>query len=155
MPRVVLVMLCLLASTAPAWAAGGEEIPTPKPNGTPQVSGAALYNEGLAFTRNQDWTRAEAAYRAAIQLQPALPEAWNELGHALKRQGRLAESIPAYEQALRLRPNFPQALEYLGEAYVRLGRIGDARALHARLKPLDTALAQQLASAIETGGGAW
>jgi Flp pilus assembly protein TadD len=156
MRRFVFVAICVIGLNGSAWAAGGEEdLPTPKPNGTPQLSGEAKYNEGLAFTRAQDWQRAEISYRAAITLKPELPEAWNELGHALKRQGRLEESIPAYEQALRLRPKYPQALEYLGEAYVLLGRLGDARALHARLQPLDPKLAQQLASAIDSGDAAW
>lgn len=156
MRRLVLVAMCGLVLNGPAWAAGGgEEMPTPKPDGAPQLSGEAKYNEGLAFTRAQDWSHAESAYREALMLRPDMPEAWNELGHAIKRQGRLEESIPAYEQALRLRPNYPQALEYLGEAYVLLGRFGDAKALHVRLKPLDANLAQQLASAIESGTGTW
>lgn len=156
MRRIILAAILMLGCANTVWAAGGEEMPTPKPkDGAPQLSGEAKYNEGLAFTRTQEWARAERAYREALKLKPEMPEAWNELGHAIKRQGRLEESIPVYEQALRLRPHYPQALEYLGEAYVLLGRIGDARALHARLKPLDAGLAQQLASAIDTGTGNW
>lgn len=156
MRRALFAAILVMGFAGSAWAAGGEEIPTPKPKeGAPQLSGEAKYNEGLAFTRAQDWAHAESAYREALQLKPEMPEAWNELGHAIKRQGRLEESIPAYEQALRLRPNYPQALEYLGEAYVLLGRMGDARALHVRLKPLDAKLAEQLASAIASGSTTW
>lgn len=156
MRRFVFVAICVLGLTQSAWAAGGgEDMPTPKAKGTPQLSGEARYNEGLVFTRTRDWPRAEIAYREAIKLRPDLPEAWNELGHAIKSQGRYEESIAAYEQALRLRPSYPQALEYLGEAYVLLGRLGDARALHVRLRPLDTKLAEQLASAIDKGTSTW
>jgi hypothetical protein len=54
-----------------------------------------------------------------------------------------------------LRPNYAQALQYLGEAYVLLGEINKARALHARLQPLDPQMAQLLASAIDQGGAIW
>lgn len=156
MRRVVFLAICVLGFTGRAWGAGdGEDLPTPKSKATPQVSGEAKYNEGLAFTRKQDWRRAEMAYREATKLTPELPEAWNELGHALKNLGRFEESIQAYEEALRLRPNYAQALEYLGEAYVLMRQLDKARALHARLEPLDTRLAQQLASAIQSGSATW
>ena len=56
--------------------------------------------------------------------------------------------MKAYLEALRLRPNYPQALEYLGHAYVEMGRLDDARAVHARLLPLDPREAHELAQAI-------
>jgi tetratricopeptide (TPR) repeat protein len=153
MRRSVLLTLWVLYLASPVLGAGGDEVPTP--GGTPQVTGEAKYNEGLAYTRAQDWQRAEAAYRDAIRLKPALPEAWNELGHALKNQDRFDESIRAYEEALRLRPHYPQALEYLGEAYVRTGHIDKARALLARLQPLDARLAERLEGAIDSRSAKW
>jgi cytochrome c-type biogenesis protein CcmH/NrfG len=91
------------------------------------------------------------AFRGSVALRPAFPEAWNELGFALRNQGRYPESLEAYDEALRLRPNFPEALEYLGEAYVKLGRLDDARRVLDRLRPLDTARAQELAEVIQNG----
>src|SRR6185436_13414284 len=75
--------------------------------------------------------------RGVIAQRAEFPEAWNELGFALRNQGRYTESLQAYDEALRLRPNFPEALEYLGEAYVKLGRLEDARRVLERLRPLD------------------
>src|SRR5262249_7962281 len=75
----------------------------------------------------------------------------NELGFALRNQGRYTESLQAYDEALRLRPNFPEALEYLGEAYVKLGRLEDARRVLERLQPLDDGRAQELAEVIQKG----
>ena len=86
-----------------------------------------------------------------MDLRPAYPEAWNELGYALRNQGKYPDSLKAYDEALRLRPNFPEALEYLGEAYVKLGRVDDARKILERLKPLDAARAGELAEAIAKG----
>jgi len=84
-------------------------------------------------------------------MRPAFPEAWNELGFALRNQGRYPESLDAYGEALRLRPNYPEALEYLGEAYVKLGRLDDARKVLDRLRPLDRGRARELAEVIQKG----
>jgi len=80
-----------------------------------------------------------------------VPEAWNELGFALRNQARYAEALDAYAEALRLRPSFPEALEYLGEAYVKMGRLDEARRVLDRLRPLDSGRAQELAEVIEKG----
>ena len=112
------------------------------------VSAQARFNEGRALAERRDWPAAERRYRDAIELDPALPEPWNGLGYALRQQRRWDESVKAYLEALRLRPNYPQALEYLGQAYVEMGRLDDARAVHARLQPLDPREADELAQAI-------
>jgi len=112
------------------------------------ASAQARFNEGRTLAEGRDWPAAEHKYREAIQLDPTLPEPWNGLGHALRQQRRWDESVSAYLEALRLRPNYSQALEYLGEAYVEMGRLDDARAVHARLQPLDPREADELAQAI-------
>jgi tetratricopeptide (TPR) repeat protein len=109
------------------------------------------YDRGMRARLSKDWNVAVEAQRSAVTLRPAFPEAWNELGFALRNQGRYPESLRAYDEALRLRPNFPEALEYLGEAYVKLGRLDDARRVLDRLRPLDTARAGELAEVIQKG----
>lgn len=108
------------------------------------------YNRGIRARIAKDWTAAVDAFRKAINQRAAFPEAWNELGYALRNQGRYVESLEAYDEALRLRPNFPEALEYLGEAYVKLGRLDDARRILQRLRPLDPERARELAEEIKT-----
>ena len=108
------------------------------------------YDRGVRARVAQDWAAAAAAFRRAVALRAAFPEAWNELGFALRNQGRYAESLTAYDEALRQRPRFPEALEYLGEAYVKLGRLDDARRVLDRLRPLDAARAAELAEEIRT-----
>jgi Flp pilus assembly protein TadD len=66
-------------------------------------------NYGNASIDLDDLTAAEALYRAALRLDPALPEAHASLGYVLTRQGRLPEAIEACEAAIRLRPDFAQA----------------------------------------------
>ena len=91
------------------------------------------------------------AFKKAIGFRADFPEAWNELGYALRNQGRYAESLDAYQEALRLRPDFPEALEYLGEAYVKMGQLDDARRVLERLRPLDPHRAEELDEAIKAG----
>jgi len=150
MTRSVLVLGIILLGSA-AYAAGGEPLPAPTAKGTPRLSPELRYNEGLALVEKGEWVQAEAKFRAAIALDPQLPEAWNELGHTLKNQRKFDQAVNAYMEALRLRPNYPQALEYLGEAYVQMGKMNEARAVLDRLKPLDEGHAEVLARVIATG----
>jgi Flp pilus assembly protein TadD len=117
---------------------------------TPEASADADYNTGLHEKEAKRFPAAVASFRRAVEVRPNFPEAWNELGFALRQTGKYEEALRAYDQALKLRPNFPEALEYLGEAYAKLGRLGDARAVLQRLKPLDAARAQELEQAIRT-----
>ena len=119
-----------------------------RPPATP--SAEEEYNRGLRLRATKEWAQAASAFRRATELRQSFPEAWNELGYALRHVGRYPDSVAAYEQALRLRPDFPEALEYLGEAYVKLGRVDDARRVLDRLRPLDPGRARELAEVIET-----
>lgn len=118
---------------------------------TPETAADADYNAGLHEKGAKRFPSAVASFRRAVDARPNFPEAWNELGFALRQTGKYDEALRAYEQALKLRPRFPEALEYLGEAYVKLGRLTDARAILERLKPLDAARARELERAIQAG----
>ena len=118
---------------------------------TPTADADSEYDRGIRARVARDWTTAETAFRRAITLRAGFADAWNELGFALRNQGRYPESLAAYDEALKLRPNFPEALEYLGEAYVKLGRVDDARRVLDRLRPLDAGRARELAEVIATG----
>jgi len=109
------------------------------------------YNRGVRARVMKDWPTAADAFQKAVGFRVDFAEAWNELGYALRNQGRYTESLTAYDRALQLRPNFPEALEYLGEAYVKMGRLDDARRVLDRLRPLDSARAAELAEEIAKG----
>ncbi len=61
---------------------------------------ASWLNMGNASADLDDIATAEALYRTAISLDPALAEAHASLGHLLGMQGRLAEAIGACEAAI-------------------------------------------------------
>jgi len=152
--RLVALALAMTVSIL-APSLGGAEPSSPAADQVrqPPAAGSAEseYNRGVRARVARDWTTAVDAFRAAIITRAAFPEAWNELGYALRNQGRYVESLQAYDEALRLRPNFPEALEYQGEAYVQMGRLDEARRVLERLRALDTERAKELAEAIEKG----
>lgn len=144
--------LLVLGLLAGAGSAMGDMTPAPPRSRMPPAPSAEHeYSRGLAATRAREWSVAAAAFSRAIEMKPAYAEAWNGLGYALRNQGRYPEALAAYDEALRLRPDYPEALEYLGETYVKMGRGDDARRVLERLKPLDAAMARELAEAIAKG----
>jgi len=151
--RAALAALLLVLALGPAPAAAEPSAPAVEPRRQPVPTAGAdtEYDRGVRARVARDWKTAEASFRRAIALRPGFADAWNELGFALRNQGRYDESLAAYDEALRLRPNFPEALEYLGEAYVKLGRVDDARRVLDRLRPLDPGRATELAEVIAAG----
>jgi tetratricopeptide (TPR) repeat protein len=147
------VLVLMLAPRGEAVDDGPLPVPASPESPAPSISPELRYNDGLARARARDWRGAETAYRDALRAKPALAEAWNGLGYALRNQGKYEESLRAYHEALRLRPDYPEALEYLGEAYVQMGRLDEARRLLERLRQLNAPEADDLARAITNAAG--
>jgi Flp pilus assembly protein TadD len=152
--RLIPALAVVLAAAAAAPSVSVAEPSSPaveqrRPAPTSDDADSA-YDRGVRARVAKDWAAAVDAFHRALALRAAFPEAWNELGYALRNQGRYAESLDAYREALRLRPDFPEALEYLGEAYVKMGRLEDARRVLERLRVLDTGRAAELAEEIRT-----
>ena len=59
---------------------------------------------GHAAKESGNVAAAEAAYRKAVDLDPASADAHLQLGHALKIQGRISEAVDAYFQSMALDP---------------------------------------------------
>ena len=146
-----LVLALLVALPEVVLAVGSGPAPTPAPPPAAPRSAETDYNAGLQAKADQRFPAAVSSFRRAVEARPDFPEAWNELGFALRQTGKYDEALRAYDRALKLRPNFPEAMEYLGEAYVKLGRLDDARGILERLKPLDAGRAEELDRAIRTG----
>jgi tetratricopeptide (TPR) repeat protein len=154
MVRLALIGVVVVGSAALGAAGAGADPSSPaveeRRQPPPVADAQREYDRGARARVAQDWAAAVEAFRRAVALRPAFPEAWNELGFALRNQERYAESLAAYDEALRQRPDFPEALEYLGEAYVKLGRLEDARRVLERLRPLDAGRAAELDAEIRT-----
>jgi tetratricopeptide (TPR) repeat protein len=148
MKMVALVALVAAVAASPAFADPSQPAVEQRRQTIGEVSAQGEYTRGVRARVAQDWATAISAFTRTVSLQPDFPEAWNELGFALRNQGRYADALDAYDRALALRPEFPEALEYLGEAYVKMGRLDDARRVLERLTPLDRARAAELAEEI-------
>jgi tetratricopeptide (TPR) repeat protein len=149
---MVLVALAPAVGLAPCVTGADPSAPAVEQRRQPAGSADAEqeYDRGVRARVALDWGAAADAFRRALALRAAFPDAWNELGFALRNQGRYIEALAAYDEALRQRPDFPEALEYLGEAYVKLGRLDDAQRVLDRLRPLDPGRAAELAEEIKT-----
>lgn len=73
-----------------------------------------------------DLEPAKAHYRAALQIAPELPSAWNNLGCAMVAQKQYAEAAEAFERVIRSKPHLADAQSNLGNALFGLGRFKEA-----------------------------
>jgi len=146
------LVFCLLPASM-VLAAGVGPAPQPAAPAAHVRTAESVFNEGLSKKASGQWVDAENDFREATKLKPNFPEAWSELGHALKKRGLYDDSVKAYQEALRLRPHFPQAMEYLGETYAYMGKRAEAQQMLDQLRPIDSKLAAQLQTVMNGGGG--
>ncbi|NNM52715.1 MAG: tetratricopeptide repeat protein [Pseudomonadales bacterium] len=81
-----------------------------------------LVNQGLIYLQMGNYTNAEKALEAAVQVNNLNPYAWNALGTALRCQGKFDASRKAYEHALSLDDQYARAhfnLAVLAELYLQ------------------------------------
>lgn len=87
-----------------------------------------------------DAGRLEAArphLRAALSLNDASPEVWNNLGGLEMAQHNYARALENFNKALALAPDLPYALANAGQAHSRLGNAAEAERLLKRALALD------------------
>jgi protein O-GlcNAc transferase len=77
-------------------------------------------------------TDAAAAYRQALELEPADAVALNNLGNLLRAEGRLDEAIDCFHRALAHKPEDPVVHNNLGNALAAQGRWVEAARLYDR-----------------------
>jgi tetratricopeptide (TPR) repeat protein len=83
-------------------------------------------SQGHSAAWDQNWDRALAAYRAALQEFPDDGTALTSFGFALLQADRLDDALRAYQRAASLTPGDPVAPEKCGEIFERLGRLTEA-----------------------------
>ena len=106
------------------------------------ASAADLLESGLAQLNAGKVASAAPLLARAVELDPKLPEAWNDLGLADLRLGKLDEAAAAFRQQLTLDPADQHANEYLGLTLDHLGKPDEAVAAYRKqveLNPLDAA----------------
>ena len=112
------------------------------PQITPGYRAQQLNAEGIRLMQAEKPAEAEAQFRQAVQADPANVEAVTNLGVAIFKQGRIADSIPFFEQAVARQPQEAALHNDLAQAYVRVGRPHDAAAEMARACDLEPTRAE-------------
>jgi tetratricopeptide (TPR) repeat protein len=108
-------------------------------------------NEGHSFAWDQEWSKAAAAYRNALQEFPDHPKALNSLGLALFQQGNYEEALEIYKRVAQVSPQDAIAMEKLAQLFERTGQLKEA--IEAALKAADLFLNQRdVDKAIENWG---
>jgi len=139
---------CAEARLAQDWntlLACSEEILQRKP-----ADPAGLAWKGEALARMDRLAEAEPFLRAAVEKDPTLAYAWNNLGRCLNEKKAWADACAAFDRALALEPNQLEALYNRGRAQFELKRYqasrDDFRAALA-LSPGDPVLTENLRQA--------
>ncbi|MEH6436632.1 tetratricopeptide repeat protein, partial [Massilia sp. DD77] len=66
-----------------------------------------LLGRGIAYTRLERWSEAEADLRAAAQASPEYADVWSALGDLYRWSERPDQAVEAYTRLLALQPDAP------------------------------------------------
>ena len=110
-----------------------QQLLTQFPNSTILHNICGATNMGL-----KQYDEAVSSFSRAIKINPNYPDAYNNMGIALKDQGKLDEAIKAYEKAITLKPDYAEAYSNMGSALKEIGQFKEAIAAYEKaitLKP--------------------
>jgi tetratricopeptide (TPR) repeat protein len=106
------------------------------------------YARAVSFERLDEWDKAEADFRKALELSPDQPSTLNYLGYSLVEKGiKLNEAQDLIERAVKGRPNDAFITDSLGWVLYRIGKFEDAVApmeRAAELMPTDPVINDHL-----------
>ncbi len=83
-------------------------------------------NDGHSAAWDQQWEKAAACYRSALEEFPDHPKALNNLGLALHQLSRFEEALQIYKRVAQLSPEDPVPLERIAQLSERLGDLKGA-----------------------------
>ena len=85
------------------------------------------YARAICYERLDQWDKAEADFRRALELNPGHPQVLNYLGYSLvEHQMKLDEALEMIEQAVEAQPDSGYIVDSLGWALYRLDRYDEA-----------------------------
>jgi tetratricopeptide (TPR) repeat protein len=123
---VLFTALSGLASTA--WALGSDPEPPP-----PKDSDFA---RGRAAIDRKDWNGAIASFEKVVAQDGKNADAYNWLGYASRKSGKLDAAFKYYDKALSIDPKHKGAYEYQGEAFLMAKQLDKAESNLATLAKL-------------------
>ncbi|RPE66258.1 Flp pilus assembly protein TadD [Pacificibacter maritimus] len=100
-----------------------------------------FFTRGIAYERSDQWDKAEADFRKALELRPAQPQVLNYMGYSfVEMNTNLDEAMSMIRAAVAARPNDGFITDSLGWGLYRLGQFEQAVApmeKAAALLPVD------------------
>ncbi len=97
----------------------------------------ALVALGRIYLGENREAEARQSLQRAVEVDPRLPAAWNELGGVEMQAGNAAEALRCYEHALSLAPDLGYVLINAAQAHDKLGHAADSEKLYRRLLSLE------------------
>jgi tetratricopeptide (TPR) repeat protein len=111
----------------------------------------------LAYSNVKYWRNSTALFAHAVEVTPANYIAYNNLGDALRQDGKIEEAAESFAHVVAIMPEDADGQDNLGEALTEEGRIGEAVS-HlreaVRLRPGFAKVHLDLGAALLRGGQA-
>ena len=108
----------------------------------------AKYNQAVSYDRMRKFHYSEFVFRSLIKSNPGYSLAFDGLAVTLSKAGRAKEAITFHEQAIALDPRQPSYYYNYAISYLMMGNTAKAMEQQDKLKTLDPAIADRLASVI-------
>ena len=141
----LMVLAAVIAATLGAHAAG------PRPDKEPESRDAREIAKCAEWIKEGKYGRSIRVLSEVVERDPTNADAYNLLGYAHRKVGKLDDSAHYYERALAIDPDHKGALEYQGELFLMQDKLADAKANLEHLEklcPEDCEEREDLAEAI-------
>ncbi len=108
----------------------------------------AKYNQAVSYDRMGNFRYSEFVFRNLIKTNPGYSLSYDGLAVTLSKAGRAKEAIGFHEKAIALDPREPSYYYNCAISYLMLGNTPKALEQQEKLKAIDPAVADRLASVI-------
>lgn len=122
--------LTVVSTDALANGGGGSvprvEAPRPSPSSKKEETRETDFQKAEYMIKGEQYAEAVPLLQKVVADNPRDADAWNYLGFASRKLGKLDEALGYYEKALKLDPRHKGAHEYLGELYLMMKNLPKA-----------------------------
>jgi tetratricopeptide (TPR) repeat protein len=112
------------------------EVPRHSPSTKKEEATETDFQKAEYMIKGEQYAEAIPLLQKVVADNPRDADAWNYLGFASRKLGKLQEALGYYQKALALDPKHKGANEYLGELYLMMNDLPKAEAQLATLKSI-------------------
>ena len=132
-----LILGTICVSAPSSFASGGGGSSSSSASSSSSKPAATIdFSTGRAAIDRKDWAAAISAFEKVVAQDDRNADAYNWLGYASRKSGKLDAAFKYYDSALAIDPKHRGAHEYLGEAYLMAKNIDKAEEQLATLAKL-------------------